>query len=209
MATDEAGPSSRTVWIRGPGLNSVTQPNRAEEFLGENWENISVEVAVLKMRPGGHMYVQLKDGYKLWVGPQFVTGSVTEGEDAQEREEEGPELEDDLGTDVEDEDVEPNAEGDIEGSGPLSYRGAGGLPWVDTWVLQDQRTSAATTRCKHPPLSPGTTLLEPALSPPFPAPRRQRGTPGWPRRRPSAAARGCTARCGGTAAAPQGRPWGP
>ena len=88
------------------------------------------------MRPGGHMYVQLKDGYKLWVGPQFVTGSVTEGEDAQEREEEGPELEDDLGTDVEDEDVEPDAEGDIERSGPLSYRDTGGLPWVH----QDHRT---------------------------------------------------------------------
>jgi len=36
--------------------------------------------------------------------------------------------------------VEPDAEGDIEGSGPLSSRGTGGLPWVDTWVLQDQRT---------------------------------------------------------------------
>jgi len=46
------------------------------------------------------MYVQLKDGYKLWAGPQFVTESVTEGEDAQEREEEGPELEDDLGPGV-------------------------------------------------------------------------------------------------------------
>lgn len=146
MATDEAGPSSRTVWIRGPGLNSVTQPNRAEEFLGENWENMTIEVTVLKMRAGGHMHVQLSDGYKCWVAPEFIAQSTTVGEESQEDEEEAQEVEADLGSDIELEDVLPEDEGVIEGSEPLAYNITRDRNWNPVWVLQDQRTKEEHTR---------------------------------------------------------------
>lgn len=68
-----AAPGPRKIWIRGAGLNSRGHPDRAEGFLGVDWENEAVEVTVLKMRPGGALHVMLEDGYKLWVDPQHVT----------------------------------------------------------------------------------------------------------------------------------------
>lgn len=139
MASAMASTPKRKVWIRGPGLNSKTQPTRALEFLGEGFENMKIEVTVDRMRPGGALYVILQDGYKLWVEPQFVTQPDTQGEEQHQGEGDPCEERGDLGSDWEKEDDDPEHHKEVGGSSIKHRRGSSAQEWTSCTILQDQR----------------------------------------------------------------------
>jgi len=140
MASAMAGVPKRKVWIRGAGLNSETQPTRAFEFLGPDFENARVQVTVDRMRPGGSLYVIMEGGYKFWVHPKWVTHPDPEVQELENDVVQGGEGDAELGSDVEAEDVAPEAEGEEEGSGTLRERAARAQGWVPCTVHKDQRT---------------------------------------------------------------------
>ena len=134
-----AASSERRVWIRGPGLNSVTHPDRAEEFLGSGWETARVSGTVLRQRRGGVLHVRLDDGYTLWVNPQWVSEGPDEGTEPGEEAEEFIELAQELGSDQEEEDVAPEDEGEVEGSLGRKRRVPVEDEWTATLIEQDPR----------------------------------------------------------------------
>lgn len=57
-----AEPSEEYVYIRGPGFNRLTLPNRARELFGAEWQTAIEKVKVLAVRRGGVLHVQAEAG---------------------------------------------------------------------------------------------------------------------------------------------------
>ena len=138
MASPGTAPGE-LVKIRGPGLNTITLPNRAREVLGRNWESETLLVSVIAVKRGGVLQVQLPNGTDALVSPEWVTGDDSEGESEEGEPTEGAQPDIELGSDPEPEDMEPEDEGVEEDS--ASRQGCIEEPedWLPTIIDVDER----------------------------------------------------------------------
>lgn len=130
------------IWIRGEALNTTTLPNRARTLLGENWESEKTRVTVIDVKRGGVLHVQLSNGEEAFVKPQWVTEEFSDDEEEQEVAVGGRGPDTDLGSDEEREEIEPQAEGDEEGSESRRFVHEVDSDWQEKHITQDERKRA-------------------------------------------------------------------
>ena len=87
MAEQTRGNSTQlgaAVWVKGPGLNSLTLPTRAQRFLGSEWETGRVRARILRESRLGQVLVRLHTGDEVLVSSEWIEVVDVDPADAQD-----------------------------------------------------------------------------------------------------------------------------